>query len=280
VSSAADRPPALLLVQTRSPLVTRDADLFLALGPHVRDARCATAPKLIHLARNAFNLPALTRAINHDPNHYRRLVHFHLPIATGHLRRITLIEQNGDALQHTTNGLLVWRKAERIATYIWGTSMIPVIKDVKFKWDVAMIPAGKNGIWHRLGGACFCVSATTKQSDDAWNVTKWLVGEETQLAWVGTRLFAPTLTKVANSPQWADPSKAPANIKAFTDMTAHSRFIAVNYPAEAETNTALTSAFDAVWLGKQTAKTAAAAAAGPVQKLITTAATKRSSHLS
>jgi multiple sugar transport system substrate-binding protein len=171
-------------------------------------------------------------------------------------------------------------KAERIATYIWGTSMIPVIKDVKFKWDVAMIPAGKNGIWHRLGGACFCVSATTKQRDDAWNVTKWLVGEETQLAWVGTRLFAPTLLKVANSPQWADPSKAPANIKAFTDMTAHSRFIAVNYPAEAETNTALTSAFDAVWLGKQTAKTAAAAAAAPVQKLITTAASKRSSHLS
>ena len=171
-------------------------------------------------------------------------------------------------------------KAERIATYIWGTSMIPVIQDAKFKWDVAMIPAGKNGIWHRLGGACFCVSATTKQQDDAWNVTKWMVGEETQLAWVGTRLFAPTLIKVANSPQWADPSKAPANIKAFTDMTAHSRFIAVNYPAEAETNNALGSAFDPVWLGKQTAKAAAAAAAGPVQTLINAAAAKRTSRLS
>lgn len=135
-------------------------------------------------------------------------------------------------------------------------------------------------LFDKAGGACFCVSATTKQRDDAWNVTKWLVGEETQLAWVGTRLFAPTLIKVANSPQWADPSNAPANIKAFTDMTAHSRFIAVNYPAEAERNTALTSAFDTVWLGKQTAKTAAAAAAGPVQKLITTAAAKRSSRLS
>ncbi|HEV7216836.1 MAG TPA: hypothetical protein VGP33_17150 [Chloroflexota bacterium] len=97
---------------------------------------------------------------------------------------------------------------------------------------------------------------------------KWLVGEQTQLAWVGTRLFAPTLTKVANSLQRADPSKAPANIKAFSDMTAHSRFLAVNYPAEVETNTALDKSFAPLWLGKQTAKQVATAAAAPVQTLI------------
>ena len=170
-------------------------------------------------------------------------------------------------------------KAQRIATYIWGTSMIPVINDVKFKWDVAMIPTGKNGIWHRLGGACFTVSATTKQPDDAWEVATWLVGEQTQLAWVGTRLFAPTLLKVANSPQWLDVGKPPANLKAFTDMTAHSRFIAVNYPVQSETDRLLSGSFDPVWLGKQTAKAAATDAASQVQALITQSQAKQAMRL-
>jgi ABC-type glycerol-3-phosphate transport system substrate-binding protein len=112
------------------------------------------------------------------------------------------------------------------------------------------------------------------------HVAKWLVGKQTQLARVGTRLFAPTRIKVPNSPQWADPRKAPANIQAFSDMTAHSRVLAVNYPAEAETTTALDSAFAPLWLGKQTATEAATAAAMPVQTLITQAAEKRTTQLS
>lgn len=86
---------------------------------------------------------------------------------------------------------------------IWKTPAFREIK--KFKWDVAMLPKGPNG--HRAfstGGSGYGILKTSAHPQEAWELIKFISGEEGAKKFAATGFAQPALMKVADSPAFLD----------------------------------------------------------------------------
>ncbi len=86
---------------------------------------------------------------------------------------------------------------------IWKTPEFRHIKN--FKWDVVMLPKGPNG--HRAfstGGSGYGILKSSKYKKEAWELVKFISGEEGAKKLASTGFAQPALMKVANSSYFLD----------------------------------------------------------------------------
>jgi multiple sugar transport system substrate-binding protein len=94
---------------------------------------------------------------------------------------------------------------------IWKTPRFREIKD--FKWDVAMLPKNPNGFRaFSTGGSGYGILKNSKHKKEAWELIKFISGEEGAKRLAATGLAQPAIVSVANSPTFLD-GKDPQNKK-------------------------------------------------------------------
>jgi spermidine/putrescine-binding protein len=68
---------------------------------------------------------------------------------------------------------------------------------------------------------CFTIPASEPQKDEAWQLGKYLWGEEVQTIFAKTDYAVPMLKKVAESPMFTDPNRVPKNRKIYGQGVAN-----------------------------------------------------------
>lgn len=100
--------------------------------------------------------------------------------------------------------------------------VVPVFRTIKgFTWDVAAPPSGKAGRVSVLHSDGYCMAATSKNKDAAWNFMEYALGKDGQGIAAKLGRTVPSLKDVANSPVFLDPNQAPLNSKVFLDDRQH-----------------------------------------------------------
>ena len=107
----------------------------------------------------------------------------------------------------------------RVAMMINNPSAVSQYRTIEaFKWDVATLPLGqatRRGTGG--GGTGWAISAGTKNPAMAWEFLKFIASPEAELEEVAIGATTPARVSVVTSPQFLDPSKAPAHARAFAD---------------------------------------------------------------
>jgi multiple sugar transport system substrate-binding protein len=89
------------------------------------------------------------------------------------------------------------------AMLIEGDFNVGYIRDVKFRWGIAMVPKGPAGRLSRRYGSAFCIPKTSSHPNEAWQLLKWIV---TYPPGVRTaEVFAnmiPTYRPLSHSAEW------------------------------------------------------------------------------
>lgn len=96
---------------------------------------------------------------------------------------------------------------------------IPFLEDVRFDYDVAVMPKGKYRA-SETNYVGFVMNAKSTEKDAAWRLIKYISSEEGQTILAETRQMLPPLKKVALSGAFSDPSKKPANLRKVLDITS------------------------------------------------------------
>jgi multiple sugar transport system substrate-binding protein len=106
----------------------------------------------------------------------------------------------------------------RTAMFFQSRRPVPTFREsIKFDWDVAPQPHGKNPatILHSDG---YCMPSASKNKDAAWVFIEFANSVEGQTIIAGTGRTVPSLKAVAESPAFLDPSAKPASSQVFLDV--------------------------------------------------------------
>lgn len=119
-----------------------------------------------------------------------------------------------DQTRFMFNTLGMWLLSRRVVPALRTTS--------GFTWDVAPLPVGKQkaGILHT---DAYCISKASKNHKLAWKFVEYANSSTGQVIACKTGRTVPSMKSVAASPAYLDPSKPPANSKAFLDMGPYLR---------------------------------------------------------
>ncbi len=153
----------------------------------------------------------------------------------------------GDMFMNGTVGMFI--------SGIWKTPTFRQIKD--FKWDVVMMPKGPNGFrGFATGGSGYGILKSSKMKKEAWELVKYISGEEGAKKLAQTGLAQPALMKEANT-TFLDNSD-PKNKKMLLEAVKF-----VKYPPMAKnwdevTHSIIGPELDKVWNGTETAAEAMA----------------------
>jgi multiple sugar transport system substrate-binding protein len=95
-------------------------------------------------------------------------------------------------------------QTERIGMNIWGDYYKLIFKDVKFRWDIALLPKGPTG---KRMSLCFsnglCIPKTSNHPNESWELLKWIVTypnrkKVDELFWT----MLPAYKPLATSEEW------------------------------------------------------------------------------
>lgn len=95
-----------------------------------------------------------------------------------------------------------------------------------FTWDVAPLPRGKQtaGVLHSDG---YCLSSTAQNKEAAWTFIEFANSPEGQTIVAQTGRTVPSLTAVAASPAFLDPTRPPARSRVWLDTAAALRLVPI-----------------------------------------------------
>lgn len=80
----------------------------------------------------------------------------------------------------------------RVAMAMTNAARIPTFQQADFRWGVAPLPAGPDGIRaNSMSGAGYVISANTKHPEEAWTFLQFLAGEEGQTIFASTGVAVP-----------------------------------------------------------------------------------------
>lgn len=136
---------------------------------------------------------------------------------------------------------------------IWKTPTFRLAKDLK--WDVVMLPKGPGGIrGFSTGGSGYGILKTSSHKKEAWDLVKYISGEEGAKKLAQTGLAQPALMKEANT-TFLD-NQDPKNKKMLLDAMQY-----VKYPPLCKNWTEVSQSIigpelDKVWNGEETAEEA------------------------
>jgi multiple sugar transport system substrate-binding protein len=105
---------------------------------------------------------------------------------------------------------------------LWKTPQFRGIKD--FKWDIAMLPKAPNGFRaFSTGGSGYGILKTSAHKKEAWELIKFISGEEGAKRLAATGLAQPALMSVSNSPLFLD-GQDPQNKKMVLDAMKYVKY--------------------------------------------------------
>ncbi len=129
-----------------------------------------------------------------------------------------------------------------------------------FKWDVATLPLGKADKRGTGGGGTgWAIAATTKAPEQAWEFLASITSAESQTDEVSVGATTPSRVSVVTSTAFLDPSKPPANAKAFAQAQEYVVRDPVNVRWSEVVQRAVNPNMDQLWNGSKPAADVVAA---------------------
>jgi ABC-type glycerol-3-phosphate transport system substrate-binding protein len=147
-----------------------------------------------------------------------------------------------------------------VAMFLSGIWKTPRFRDIKnFDWDIVMFPKGPTGIRaFSTGGSGYGILKTSKYKKEAWQLVKYISGEEGARQLAATGLAQPAIVAVAESPAFLDGQK-PLNKKMLLEAVKYVKYSPMAKNAAEVTNGIVVPQLDRVWSNTATAVQAAAA---------------------
>ncbi len=133
---------------------------------------------------------------------------------------------------------------------IWKTPTFRQIKD--FKWDVVMMPKGPNGVrGFATGGSGYGILKSSTHKKEAWELVKFISGEEGAKKLAQTGLAQPALMREANT-TFLDNSD-PKNKKMLLEAVKYVKYPPMCKNWDEVTHSIIGPELDKVWNGTETA---------------------------
>jgi multiple sugar transport system substrate-binding protein len=111
--------------------------------------------------------------------------------------------------------------AGNIAMYIDSRVFTPTLREtVKFEWDVAPLPRGKQ-VANVLHSDAYCMSAASQVKEAAWQFIEYAMGVEGQTIAARLGRTVPSLRSVAESEAFLDPNNPPQHAQVWLDNMAN-----------------------------------------------------------
>lgn len=162
------------------------------------------------------------------------------------------------ALSNLGMGVDMMFAGGRLAMFLSGIWETPLLRNYKFKWDVAMFPKNSKGDRaFGTGGSGYAILKSSKHKNEAWEVIKALTGEKGQARLAERGLAQPARIAVAQSEHWATHPAPPANKAMLNQAVEHIVFDPFHPRWREIEDKYLRPAFELVFTGKKTAEEAA-----------------------
>jgi multiple sugar transport system substrate-binding protein len=143
------------------------------------------------------------------------------------------------------------------AMYFSGLWKVPQFSQIKdFKWDVAMFPKNPEGFrGFSTGGSGYGILKSSKHKEAAWELVKYISGDEGARALAGTGLAQPAIMSVANSPTFLN-GQDPQNKKMVLDAMKYVKYNPMCKNWFEVHDSIIGPELDRVWNGTESAKDA------------------------
>jgi ABC-type glycerol-3-phosphate transport system substrate-binding protein len=139
------------------------------------------------------------------------------------------------------------------AMFLSGLWKTPSFREIKnFQWDVVMFPKGPNG--NRAfgtGGSGYGILKNSTHKQEAWELVKYISGEEGAKKLAATGLAQPALMAAANSPLFLD-NQDPHNKKMVLDAVKYVKYSPMCKNWFETKNSIIGPELDRVWNGSET----------------------------
>ena len=144
-----------------------------------------------------------------------------------------------------------------VALFLSGIWKTPVFREIKnFKWDVVMMPKGPDGIRaFPTGGSGYGILKSSTHKKEAWELIKYMSGEEGAKKLATTGLAQPALINVANSPIFLD-GQDPKNKKMVLEAVKYVKYPPMCKNWTETANSIIGPELDRVWNATETAQEA------------------------
>lgn len=159
------------------------------------------------------------------------------------------------ALSNLGMGVDMMFASGRLAMFLSGIWETPLLRNYKFKWDVAMFPKNPEGVRaFGTGGSGYAILRTSKHKKEAWEVIKALTSEEGQARLAERGLAQPARIAVAQGKSWASHPAPPANKAMLNEAVKHIVFDPFHPRWREIEDKYLRPALELVFTGKKTAQ--------------------------
>jgi multiple sugar transport system substrate-binding protein len=112
----------------------------------------------------------------------------------------------------------------KIAMQINGRWCVPRYReDLRFDWDIAPFPKGKNGSIVDGDSSGWAMSANSKHKKEAWKLIYFLSSEKSSKKFTSSGLIIPAQVNVANSEIFLNKTQKPKNSQIFIDIIKTSK---------------------------------------------------------
>ncbi|HVM33304.1 MAG TPA: sugar ABC transporter substrate-binding protein [bacterium] len=143
------------------------------------------------------------------------------------------------------------------AMYYSGLWKVPQFRQIKdFKWDVVMFPKNPSGYRaFPTGGSGYGILKSSTHKQEAWELVKYISGEEGAKELAATGLAQPAIMSVSNSPTFLD-GQDPQNKKMVLDAMKYVKYNPMCKNWFEVHDSVIGPELDRVWNGTETAKEA------------------------
>ncbi len=143
---------------------------------------------------------------------------------------------------------------EKLAMHLSGRWFVPIYRqEIKFNWDIASFPKGKNGSIVGSDASGWAISSKTKYPEQAWKFISFLASKDSIEKITANGLITPARTDVAESDVFLDKTKPPFSSEIFIEAIKNSKPTPVNENYHKITDS-LQNMLEPVWAGKNSAK--------------------------
>lgn len=141
----------------------------------------------------------------------------------------------------------------RVAMYVGGPWDVPQFKQKKnLNWDVYFYPRGKAGRFTRSSSNCYTIWSGTKHPDEAWQLLKFLVGQQAVKIRAESGEAVPPRKSIAYSKVFLR-SDTPWHEEIFVEAMDYARPMRI-FPGWAKMSGIMAKGFQLMYLGKVTVK--------------------------
>ncbi|MGI6081454.1 MAG: extracellular solute-binding protein [Limnochordia bacterium] len=151
-----------------------------------------------------------------------------------------------------------------VALFYNGPWLITGFRSAQFRWDAALTPLGPKGRGTRLSSDGLQISQQTKNPEAAWELAKFMAGQEVQMALAKAGYLIPSLRRLAQSQAWR---VSPPDYEPFIQSAAWS-LPEVIVPQLDEVRRLYDAALTALWLREQTPQAAFGQAAALINAVL------------